>query len=591
MCGIIGYVGKKNASRMVVEGLKNLEYRGYDSVGMSYSLKDSLLTKKGVGRVSEVNEQLHFSEPRSRTAIGHTRWATHGKVNTKNAHPHLDCNSYVAVVHNGIIENYQELKNYLIAKGHSFKSDTDTEVISHLVEIELSKSSDVETAVMHAVSKLEGTFAVLIAIKGENKIIAVKYKSPLVIGVAPGGYFAASDIPAFLKHTDKVIYLYDNDMVVLSDKLKFFNIKHSKLEPVKRPIEVIDWKHRTVNRGGFDHYMIKEILEQTETIRNVIKQDQRHLESVRNKIKKSNDIMLIASGSSYNAGLAARYIFSELTGKILNVVLASEVSNFTNLLSKKTLVIAISQSGETYDVLEAVRLAKERKCEVVSLVNTMGSTLIRESNVFLPIKTGPEISVLATKTYTSQVALLTLLAYTLDNRQEEGLKSLKYLRNVVYFLTSATQRQILLKLAYKLKKSTNIICIGRGLGYATALESALKIKEVSYIHAEAFASGELKHGPIALIEKNTPCIIFASGSNYKASLSNAIEVKSRGGYIIGVSPQNNEIFDFWIKVPECGLGNPIVQIIPIQLLAYQLAVSKGYNPDRPRHLAKSVTVK
>jgi len=354
---------------------------------------------------------------------------------------------------------------------------------------------------------------------------------------------------------------------------------------------VIDWDAEQAKKGEFKHYMIKEILEQVETIQRAAMQDESIVAAIVEEMRKARGIFFVGCGSSYHACFAGSYIFSKVANLHVNVMLASEFPNFKHFLNENTLVFAVSQSGETADVLEAVRAAKEKGSKVISITNVRGSSITRYSDKFLLLNAGPEICVLATKTYTSQLALLTLLAYAYAERYEEGRKRLRYLWNVVYNLTSRTSREMIKKLAERLKDEEHIFVIGRGLQYATALEAALKIKEVSYIHAEAFAGGELKHGTIALIEDGTPCIVFVSEENEKEIISNAVEIKSRGGYIIGVSPKNNEVFDFWIKVPECGVANPIVQIIPIQILAYQLAVLRGYDPDKPRNLAKSVTVK
>jgi len=591
MCGIIGYIGKNNASSIILEGLKNLEYRGYDSVGVAFITPEGVVVKKDKGKVEEVHEKLNFLEHETNLAIGHTRWATHGKVSKENAHPHTDCDSKIAIVHNGIIENYQELKENLISSGHIFKSETDSEVISHLIEEELKKGKNFEEACCFAFNKLKGTFAVLAVKEDEHKIIAVRRGSPLVLGIADHGYFAASDIPAFLQHTKQVIYLYDYDFVILDSEPKIFNIQEGKLTRVERPIHSIDWDAEKAKKGEFEHFMLKEICEQVETIQRVAAQKKEEVEKIVEEMKRAHSIFFVGCGSSYHACLTASYLFSKIAKKHVNVLLASEFPNYEHFLNSDTVVIAVSQSGETYDVLEAVRTAKKKGSKVISIVNVMGSSLMRESDSFLPMNAGPEICVLSTKTYTSQLTLLTLLAYAFDGKFEEGKNKLKYLWNIIYNLTSANMRNKIKELAEKLKDKEHIFCIGRGLQYATALEAALKIKEASYIHAEAFASGELKHGSIALIEDSTPCIVFVSEENEKETISNVMEVKSRGGYVVGISPNYNEIFDFWIKVPEAGNENPIIQIIPIQILAYQLAVLRKINPDYPRNLAKSVTVK
>jgi len=590
MCGIIGYIGKKNATPILLNGLKHLEYRGYDSVGVCIKNGNELIIKKDVGKVDEVHARLNFMEPAAKMVMGHSRWATHGAVTQDNAHPHIDCSGSIAVVHNGIIENYFELKKQLIKKGHVFRSETDTEVIPHLIEEELKNGKSFEEAVKHALRKLEGSYALLIVHKDEDKMIAARKGSPLVLGIADHGFFAASDIPAFLEHTKRVVYLHDYDMAILTrENFQIFNIKEWK--PVEKRIDTIDWDAEQAKKGEFEHFMMKEIAEQVDTVQRAVQQDKRIVDKVVYEIKRAKGIFFIGCGSSYHACLAASYIFSKIAKFHVNVVLASEFPNYEHFLTKDTLVIAVSQSGETYDVLEAVRAAKRRGSKVISIVNVMGSSLTRESDDFLLMHAGPEICVLSTKTYTSQIALLSLLAYALAGKYEEGRKKLTYLWNVIYHLTSRTMREKLRELAEKLKDKEHIFVIGRGLQYATALEAALKIKEVSYIHAEAFAGGELKHGTIALIEEGTPCIVFVSKENEKEIISNAIEIKSRGGYIIGISPKRHEVFDFWIKVPECNTENSIVQIIPIQILAYQLAILRGCDPDKPRNLAKSVVVK
>jgi glucosamine--fructose-6-phosphate aminotransferase (isomerizing) len=589
VCGIFGYIGNKKIGPVVYEGLKRLEYRGYDSAGVASIGSSGLTIKKDVGKIDEINQKLDFLGIEGRLAIAHTRWATHGGVTKENAHPHFDCTKSIALVHNGIIENYQELKKELIRKGHKFISETDTEVIAHLIEEGIKNGLPFVEACKFALKKLEGTYALAILHDNYDGIVAARKGSPLVIGIGNNEFFVASDIPAFINHTKKVMYLYDGDIAILDSEIKVFNLIENRW--VSRKVDTIEWDAEKAKKGEFKHFMLKEICEQVETIQKAAMQDTKTINEIVETMKKAKGIFLVGCGTSYHACIAASYIFSKIANLHVNVILASEFPNFEHFLTKDTLVFAVSQSGETYDVLEAVRAAKKRGSKVISIVNVIGSTLTRESDKFLSIHAGPEICVLATKTYTSQLALLSLLAYGMKNGIEEYKKKLKFLWNVIYHLTARTSREKIKELAEILKDKDHIFLIGRGLQYATALEAALKIKEVSYIHAEAFAGGELKHGTIALIEKDTPCIVFVSEENEKEILSNAIEIKSRGGYIIGVSPKNNEIFDFWIKVPECGTENPIVQIIPIQILAYQLAVLRGCDPDKPRNLAKSVTVK
>lgn len=590
LCGITGYIGEEKASEILLSSLKSLEYRGYDSCGMATIFNDKLLIKKDVGKVDEVNARLNFIQLPGNIGVAHTRWSTHGAVTKENAHPHLSNNKEIAVVHNGIIENYESLKQMLKKEGFKFFSETDTEVIPNLIEFEMRKGKTFEEASIEAVKKLEGSYAILVIYAKERKIIASRSKSPLVIGVGDNFYFASSDIPAFLKYTKKVIYLYDKDLAVLSsNKLKIYNLNENK--EVNREIYTIDWSLEQVEKGDFNHFMIKEILEQVETVQKAADQNEKILFEVAEEIKKAEKVFLVGCGSSYHACLSASYIFSKIAKIYVSVILASELPNYSWLLNENTLVIAVSQSGETADVLEAATLAKEKRSKVISIVNVKGSSLHRNSDKSLLMRSGPEISVLSTKTYTSQLAIFLLLAYTIAGKYEEGKRKLKYLWNIIYNLTSETMRNYIKNLAEKLKDAQHIFLIGRGLQYPTALEAALKIKEVAYIHAEGFSGGELKHGPIALIEENTPCIVFVSEENKEEVLSNAMEVKSRGGYIIGVAPEKYSPLDFLIKVPEVGEANPICQIIPIQILSYQLALLRGFDPDKPRNLAKSVTVK
>jgi glucosamine--fructose-6-phosphate aminotransferase (isomerizing) len=588
MCGIIGYVGLEKASPILLTGLRQLEYRGYDSCGMVCLNSGKVVSKKGVGRIDEVDSQVGFESINGKIGIAHTRWATHGGVTEKNAHPHLSNNGKIAVVHNGIIENYQTLRNVLSKKGFEFHSETDTEVIPNLIQCYMDRGGDFVDSCKRAFSKLEGNYAILAIHEGDNYIVASRKGSPLVVGVAKNGYFAASDIPAFLEHTKDIVYLYENDFVVMGEGITFYNLKEG---PVIRKIYTVDWDVEQAKKGEFEHFMLKEISEQVDTVKKAIQQDKEIVEKICDAIKTSKGIFFVACGSSYHACLSSSYVFSKVAGIHVNVVLGSEFPNYTHFLNENSLIIAVSQSGETADVLEAVKEAKKKGSKVISIVNVMGSSLTHHSDEFLLLNAGPEICVLSTKTYTSQLALLTLIAYSLAEDYETGKDKLEFLWNVIYYLTSANMRDSLKKLSERLKDTDHLFTIGRGLQYPTAMEAALKIKEVSYIHAEAFAGGELKHGTIALIEKGTPCIVFVGEGNEKEILSNAMEIKSRGGYIIGVAEKNNEIFDFFIKVPGANCMSPIIQIIPIQILSYQLAVLRGCDPDKPRNLAKSVTVK
>ena len=584
MCGIIGYVGERQAAPILLEGLKKLEYRGYDSAGL-LTMGSGFHLQKDKGKIEQIDFELD-GLPGS-IGIAHTRWATHGSVTKDNAHPHISNNGEIAVVHNGIIENYQKLKRFLEERGFSFYSQTDTEIIANLIEY-FNRENDFLKSVKLALDRLEGSYALAILNKKERKIIAVRKESPLVLGVGNNEYFIASDIPAFLEHTKNVIYLYENDLAVLSDKIEIYD---SNLNKIQRPIDTVEWNAEQAKKGDFEHFMLKEISEQADVINRAINQDKQIIMDIVDAINDAHGIYFVGCGTAYHACLTGSYMFSKIAGLHVNVCLGSEFPNYEHFLKPETLVIAISQSGETADILNSIRVAKARKCKVMSIVNVMGSSLVRESDKSLLQHAGPEICVLSTKSYTSQLAILVLLAYALEGRYEEAKAKLKDLINYIYHLTSANTRNHIKQLAEKLKDAEHIYLIGRGMQYPTAVEAALKIKEVSYIHAEGFAGGELKHGTIALIEKGTPCIVFTSNEKEKEIISNAMELKARGAYLIGIGPRNNEIFDFFIKVREAEEANSICQIIPIQILAYQLAVLRGCDPDRPRNLAKSVTVK
>lgn len=600
MCGIIAYMGADAASPILFEGLKRLEYRGYDSAGIiTRNDECQFELKKHVGKVVEIQKKLNFLDLKGNEGIAHTRWATHGGVTQENAHPHISNDGKIAVIHNGIVENYKELKTKLLSEGFTFESETDTEVIPNLIEHWMRiKGLDLISAVTNTLQALEGNFAIVVLDRDSGSIIGAKNGSPLVLGVARSGQelFLASDIPAFLDRTKEVVYLYDGDMVIISKKgetetYSILDFRDSKRTSLTRPIQSVSWSIEQAAKGEFDHFMLKEISEQVETIQKACAQDREEIEDIASRIRNALGVFLVASGSSYHAALSASYLFSKIAKFHINTVIASEFSAYEDFLKPDTLVIAVSQSGETIDVIDAVKTAKNKGCQIVSIVNVVGSSLTQLSDNALFLNAGPEVSVLSTKTYTAQLAILTLLVFALASKYDEGLEKLKFLWNVVYNLTAASTRNRIKELADELSKHDRIFVIGRGSLYATALEAALKIKEVSYIHAEAFAGGELKHGPISLINKNTPCIVFVSKDTEKMIMSNAMEVKSRGGYLIGIGPVPIRSFDFFIKVPESEELNPICDIVPIQILAYQLAVILGHDPDKPRNLAKSVTVR
>lgn len=588
MCGIFGYIGnKQNAAILVLEGLKTLEYRGYDSWGIAV-VKSKIIIKKRAGKIGNATVS---DLPDSNFALGHTRWATHGGVTDTNAHPHFDCTNNLAIVHNGIVENYEEIKEELIGKNHHFISETDSEVIVHLIE-EYNRIESFKEAVRKSFLKLKGRNAIIVMSAKENSMIVVKNGSPIVIGIGNKENFVASDASALLPYTKKVIYLEDFQVAMINEaKISITSVEDNK--PVKTKIITLDWKVEEVEKAPYPHFLLKEIMEQGQTIRSAITQNRTDIERFADLMKQSFGSYFIGCGSAAHACRAATYIFSIIAHRHINFCVGSEFVYFKDFLTPKSLLIAVSQSGETADILEAVSAAKNQKSRINSIVNVIGSTLSRISDVCLPLRVGPEKSVLSTKAFTAKLALFYLLAYTMDNKYEYGYKELLNTSDVISRLLNDNNfHQNILQIVDKIYRVNDLYIIGRGLSYPVALEAAHKIKEASYIHAEGFAGGEPKHCEIALISKGVPCIVFApKDETNQAILSNAMEFKSRGGYIIGISPNRENVFDEWIKVPDIGVTSSIINIIPSQLMAYYLAVRRGCDPDKPRNLAKSVTVK
>ena len=587
MCGIIGVIGPKACEKSFA-GLKALEYRGYDSWGITFPQDDnhSFYVEKHVGRIGDAT--LSFTSE-TKIALGHTRWATHGKVLEKNAHPHLSNDGRVALVHNGIVENFAELKKDLISKGFHFNSDTDSEVISNLIQFHL-KGKTFEEAVRLSLLELAGSYAIAALRIGEKKIVCARNGSPLVIGIGKGEgeFYVASDATAFISETNNVVFLNDGEMAVVSDSLKVINVQSGEETGFKS--KELSWNYEQAKKGNYPHFMLKEIYEQPSAIIAAAEQPQDKIAQMLSLIRGANRIYLAGCGSSYHACVCGSYFFSKTAKVQAMPLLASEFLVQANFFDKNTLVIGISQSGETADLLEALKAAKAKGAKIASIVNVMDSSVMRISDLSLLMNAGPEICVLSTKSFTSQLSILLLLAYSLKQKYSEGKELLMQ--------TSAMATKAIDSLAPKmgalaktLVASTNMFVIGREEAFPTALEAALKIKEVSYIHAEGFAGGELKHGTIALIEEGTPAIVLSTPSTRPQTLSNAIELKSRGARIIGVDSVESAEFDDSIQVPDAGDANPIIQILPIQLLAYFLAVERKLDPDRPRNLAKAVTVK
>jgi glucosamine--fructose-6-phosphate aminotransferase (isomerizing) len=591
MCGIIGYCGKQSAAPIVFEGLRRVEYRGYDSAGMATLSDGRLFITKDIGKLEEIENRHNLSSLPGNTAIGHTRWATHGRVTQANAHPQCDSNGTIAVVHNGIIENYQELRQHLISNGHRFTSDTDTEVIPHLIEDEMKKGASLESAVLTVAPKLEGSYAFLvISSRDSGKVVATRKDNPLAIGVGENGYFAASDALAFSGLANQLIPLADTEVAVLTTKgIELLDADGKKLVKKARHID-LQWCES--DKQGYQFFMLKEIMEQPQTIEAATKQDKESFTKVAMDILRAGQVIVTACGTSRYAALVGRYLFSKVGRKFCDVVMASEFHYFADSVDKNTVVLAVSQSGETLDVIEGVKRARDAGAHVISIVNRPYSQLAEMSHHVIYLNCGPELCVAATKSFISQLVVFYLLSFSMTNSFDKAVANLRSISHKVA-KTIELNNGKLVELSQELKAKSDFYYIARGINFAIASEGALKLKEVSYIHAEGMPAGELKHGTLALIEPGTPvAVICPDDYTYRETLSNAMEAKSRGAYIIAVSDKNNEIYDFWVKIPKVDeLLYPIITVVPLQLLAYHLAVSRGYDPDRPRNLAKSVTVK
>ncbi len=586
MCGIFAITGSSNqAGNVVLEGLKKLEYRGYDSWGIAVETDQGMVIQKDTGKISSVN--IDF--PKGKKAVGHTRWATHGGVTKENAHPHRV--GKVTLVHNGIFENYEEEK---AKSDYEFISQTDTEVIAVLINNEIEKGKDPKSAIMTVAQKIEGRFSILVMIDGESGIWAARRGSPLIIGRGKEETFIASDIPAFLEQTNKVNYLDDDEIVFINGgTAKFFDLNSG--ESVKKRNIEVSWKVEEAHKGDYKHFMIKEIFDQKETIIRAINHENHQIAKFVEALRQTNGAYLIACGTAHKVCMAAEYFFAEIAGRKINVVAASEMPYFEKFVHDKTALIAVSQSGETADVLEILERGKKSGAKILSLTNVESSSIARISDVHLPIQAGPEKAVASTKATTAQMALMLLCAYAdgsgVDNFEESVNKGREVLRTTagnINDLLNPRYEEYIKDVAEKIVQHDNLFIVGRGALYPIALEAAIKVQEVSYIHAQGFAAGEIKHGPIALIEEGTPCIVLGDDPE---TISNATELKARGAIIIGVADKKHAIFDEWMKAPNCEQAQSISALIPIQILSYHLALLRGLDPDMPRNLAKSVTVK
>lgn len=590
MCGIFGYIGNENkAAQIVLEGLKRLEYRGYDSWGISVKNKNKFDIEKHVGKIGDARVKPSIINLKSSLAIGHTRWATHGGVTDFNAHPHLDCTKKISVVHNGIVENNGKIKKDLIKKGHKFLSETDTETISHLIE-ENKKNTTLEAAVKKSFKQITGLNAIVAADSELNTIIAVKNGSPLIVGKKGGEYFIASDASAVIPNTRSLFFVEDNMLLTISKQLKVVLIKTNKI--IEPKFEKINWEIEEANIGEYKHFMIKEVHEQPRVIRTIAKNNDKEISALSEMIKAAKGTFFIGAGTAFNACLAGAYLFAKISNIHVNTAAASEFNYLESFLTKNSLVIALSQSGETIDVIEPLNRAKRKGAKIAALTNVLGSTIYRMSDFKMLLGAGSEKAVASTKAYTAKVSILLMLAFSMAGKRKKAKELLFAAANEIDRLLSDRSITQIRKLAKLLSSSEHIYTIGRGVSYPSALEAALKIKEVSYIHTEGLAGGELKHGAIALIEKGTPTIVFApNDETYESIISNATEIKSRGGVIIGVGSEKSDVFDYFIKVKDLQEASILAQVVPAQLLSYYITLEKKYDPDKPRNLAKSVTVK
>ncbi len=615
MCGIVGYIGKKNALPIVLEGLKKLEYRGYDSAGVALWDGRDIKYEKTAGRVAVLEEKIAQRSWYGNAAIAHTRWATHGKPSEKNAHPHHDCSKRIFVVHNGIIENFEELKEALIREGHTFVSDTDTEVLAHLIErpflMEGSKIS-LEDAMLDALRHVVGTFGLAVISKNEKndsqKIVAARRGSPLILGVGDGEYVISSDASAMVGITKNVIYLHDNELAVLTpDSFKVLSLSKKS---ITKPIHTVAWDLSGAQKGGFSHFMEKEIFEGPETLKNTLRgrilsegaAKLGGLEDIKEKFFSTKRIVITACGTSYYAGLLGKYYFEELAKVPTSVEHASEFRYSNPIVGADTAVIVISQSGETADTLEALREAKRKGALTLGVVNVVGSTIARESDAGVYNHAGPEIGVASTKAFLSQLGVLLLMAIFLSEKNTHSSKF--FLEKLAHELKAIPAKMEwvlrnndeIKKIAEKYLKYNNFLYLGRKYQFPVALEGALKIKEISYRHAEGHAAGEMKHGPLALIDENFPIVVLApKDSVYEKIISNIQELKARSGKVIAIATEGDEkikkIADDVIYIPQTlEMLTPLLSIIPLQLFAYHTAALLGLDVDKPRNLAKSVTV-
>lgn len=607
MCGIVGYIGSREAVPILIQGLKRLEYRGYDSAGVATLAGDRILIEKRAGKISTLEQIISNRDLKGTIGIGHTRWATHGVPNAINAHPHIDCTGSIALIHNGIIENFSTLKVELTRKGHHFKTETDTEVLVHLIE-ELYDGS-LEEAVRAALTQLEGTYGIaVISSKEPDVLIAARRGSPLIVGIGDGEYFVASDAAAIVDHTKDVAYLDDNEIAVLTRENML--IKTIGDQPVQKKVQRIAFDLERIEKGGYDHFMLKEIMEQPQTIRDSMRgrllpeEGTARLGGLRYDIDSllyARRILITACGTSWHAALIGEYMLEEFVRIPVEVEYASEFRYRDPVIERDTVVMVISQSGETADTLAALREAKRKRAKVFGICNVVGSSIARETDAGVYLHAGPEIGVASTKAFTSQLTVLALLTLLLARMKtmsaakgREIVQELQTIPDKVAKILESSDE--ILEIAKEYCDSHNFLYLGRGYNFPVALEGALKLKEISYIHAEGYPAAEMKHGPIALIDEDMPVVFIATqDSSYDKIMSNIEEVKARKGRVMAIATQGDKAIkkkvDHVIYVPSTlEFLTPILTIIPLQLLAYHMAVLRGCDVDQPRNLAKSVTV-
>jgi len=606
MCGIVGYVGNREAKEILLEGLTRLEYRGYDSAGL-VTLNDGAVIVKTEGKVAELTKKLENTPVNGKIGIAHTRWATHGEPSERNAHPHSDCKAQIFVVHNGIIENYRHLKDELIKKGHNFSSDTDTEVLAHLIEE--GYKGNLEQAVADALSKVRGTYGIaVISILEPDKIVVARSGSPLLVGLGNNENIVASDVSAIIRYTKEVVYLEEGEIaVVKKDGFHSFSGK----SVIKDRVALVEWEIEQAEKGGFSHFMLKEIFEQPKVVEDstrgrIIEEDGLAklggLEEIKDRLGRVERLIITACGTAYYAGLIGEYLFEEYGGLPTEVEYASEFRYRKPIIERdKTALLAISQSGETADTLAAVSEAKRKGALVLGIVNVVGSTIARETDAGVYNHAGPEIGVASTKAFVSQLAVLFLFTLMIGRQREMSLVTGRKIARAIKELPDQinsilTQNERIQEIAERYTKYNDFLYIGRKYNFPIALEGALKLKEISYIHAEGYPSGEMKHGPIALIDENFPTVaIIPKDSVYEKTKSNLEEIKARKGKVIAVATEgDDEIRDVAndvIYIPKTlEMFTPILSVVPLQLLAYHIAVMRGKDVDKPRNLAKSVTV-